>query len=316
MRSSNGFSPVSGCRPLPSHDNGSLMPLPERKPQWLRIRPPHGPEYSRLRSILSRGALHTVCNEALCPNRGDCWSHGRATIMILGKICTRGCTFCSVSSGRPGAADEHEPERVAQGIAKMGIVNVVLTSVTRDDLPDGGATTWAATIAAIRHAVPAATIEVLVPDFAGSSEALEKVLDAAPDILGHNLETAPSLYPKIRPQASYERSLELLCRAHARGTVTKTAVMVGLGETNEDIIDIMRDARSTGCSIFYAGQYLQPTREQLPVCRYVKPEVFDQYREKGPALGFDLVVAAPLARSSYHSAQQADYLKKSRQPGS
>lgn len=275
-----------------------------RKPPWLRARLPQGAEYERLIRVLRAERLHTVCEEALCPNQGLCWSKGRATLMILGGTCTRGCTFCNVTGGMPAGCDPDEPRRVAEALKEMGLKDVVLTSVTRDDLPDGGAAMWAETIRRVRAATPETSIEVLIPDFGGSAEALAAVVREEPDVLGHNLETVERLYSRVRPQAGYARSLELLRRARANGMIVKTAVMAGLGETRDEIATLMADARDAGCHILYVGQYLQPSRRHAPVARYVEPWEFDEYRAQALGMGFDVVVSAPLVRSSYHSDEQ------------
>jgi len=281
-----------------------------RKPAWLRVRAGHGPGFARIGGILRDGSLHTVCEEALCPNRGECWEHGRATIMILGDRCTRGCAFCGVSSRNPAPVDRGEPERVAAAVREMGLRDVVITSVTRDDLPDGGAAAWAETIRAVRAAAPGVRVETLVPDFGGSAASLRLVLAAAPDILGHNMETVPALYPGIRAGADYARSLELLARAHAAGAVTKTSLMLGLGESRDEAAAVMRDARGAGCDIFFLGQYLRPSRQHAPVREYVDPAVFETLRAAGLAMGFAVVAAGPLVRSSYHSAEQDEFMDR------
>jgi lipoyl synthase len=282
-----------------------------RKPPWLRVKLPQGEAVERLRAVVDGLRLHTVCQEALCPNLGLCWGHGRATLMILGGTCTRGCSFCNVTGGRPAGCDFDEPARVGAAVKEMGLRDVVITSVTRDDLPDGGASLWAETVRTVRAAVPGVMIEVLVPDFGGSAEALAAVVAARPDVLGHNLETVKSLYPRVRPQASYPRSLELLSRAHAAGMIAKTSVMVGLGERPEEVRALMEDARSVGCEILFIGQYLQPSRRHMPVARYVEPAEFDAWRERGLAMGFTVVVSAPLVRSSYHSDEQERHVAAS-----
>ena len=278
------------------------------KPPWLRVRLGGGPGYKRLHAILQARNLRTVCDEALCPNKGRCWENGRATIMILGDVCSRRCAFCNVTPGKPAPCDAGEPRRVAEAVKAMGIHDVVITSVTRDDLADGGAAIWAETLRRIREAVPAILLEVLVPDFGGSPEALDRVLEARPTILGHNLETVSELYGKVRPQADYRRSLAVLSHAHRRGFTTKTGIMVGVGETAEQVHDTMSDALKAGCDILYIGQYLQPSRKHLPVLRYVEPGEFDDYRQRGLKMGFKVVVSAPLVRSSYHSEEQAAYV--------
>jgi len=284
--------------------------LKQAKPAWLRVRVPQGAGFVRMKNIVHGAHLHTVCEEALCPNMGRCWENGRATIMILGDKCTRACRFCNVRPETSGTCDPEEPPRVAEAVRKMGLRDVVITSVTRDDLEDGGAGLWARTVKLVHEAVPGIIVEVLIPDFGGSLSSLETVLASKPEVLGHNLETVSSLYGRVRPQADYRRSLELLRRAHDRGAVVKTGIMVGVGETEEEVLDLMRDAVAAGCEIFTVGQYLQPTKEHLPVSRFVTPEEFESYRRRGLEMGFKVVVSAPLVRSSYHSDEQEDYLKR------
>ena len=279
------------------------------KPPWLKAKLGQGADFGRLKKLVHRRGLHTVCEEALCPNMGRCWEHGRATLMILGGTCTRACRFCAVGSGAPPPPDADEPRRVAEAVQAMGLRDVVLTSVTRDDLPDGGAALWADTIRRVHAAVPGIVVEVLVPDFEGRPGPLMTVLEAAPDVLGHNLETVPSLYRAIRMQADYGRSLDVLRTAHRRGLVTKTGIMVGLGETGAEVKTLMRETVEGGGDIFTVGQYLQPTRAHLPVRRYVPPEEFDAYRAFGLEIGFKVVVSGPLVRSSYHSEEQAAFLR-------
>ncbi len=285
------------------------------KPNWLKIKIPGGSNYRQLKSIVNEYRLHTVCQSARCPNMEDCWSRKTATIMILGDVCTRSCRFCAVKTGRPGTIDHDEPRRVADAVKLMGLNHIVLTSVDRDELPDGGAAVWAKSILAIRETVPECTIEVLIPDFQGNADALQTVLNAAPDILGHNLETIPRLYRQIRPQANYKQSLELLQRAHQQGFRTKTGLMVGLGESNDEIIQVMDDALTHGTDIFTIGQYLQPTPAHTPVQRYVTPQEFDALRQHGLEKGFLFVESGPLVRSSYHADEQviAHPLKKAAQ---
>ena len=283
-----------------------------------------GPTYTKLKNIIHGRKLHTVCEEALCPNMGRCWESGRATLMILGNRCTRSCAFCGAASlprpvqrayghevqtGWHGACDENEPHCVAEAVREMGLSNVVITWVTRDDLEDGGARIWAETIRCVREAVPGICVEVLVPDFRGSIRAFKTVMEAKPEILGHNLETVSSLYKRIRPQADYGQSLRLLKTANEYGFITKTSIMVGVGETADEVFDLMKDAIEAGCDIFYVGQYLQPTKEHVPVHRYVKPDEFEIYRERGLEMGFKVVVSGPLVRSSYHSEEQAEYVR-------
>jgi lipoic acid synthetase len=281
---------------------------PPRKPDWIRVRASGGEQAARLRALVAGSGLHTVCSEALCPNLGRCWEHGRATVMILGAACTRNCRFCGVRHAGTEAPDADEPRRVAAAVGRMGLREVVITSVTRDDLPDGGSAIWAATIRAIHALAHGLRVEVLVPDFGGAEPDLRRVIDARPAVWGHNLETVPALYPTVRPQADYARSLNVLAMGHAAGRVAKTSLMLGLGETHAQVLSVMRDARAAGCRIFFLGQYLQPTRRHLPVTRYVEPEEFDAFRAAGRAIGFDVVVAAPLVRSSYHSDEQSSFL--------
>jgi lipoic acid synthetase len=281
-----------------------------RKPDWLKVKLGGGPNYSRLEKLMKEQGLHTVCDEALCPNKGKCWENNHATFMILGEKCTRGCAFCNVTPQRPDKYDKDEPKRVAEAVRTLGLKNVVITSVTRDDLDDGGAAIWSETIERVRAAVPGAMIEVLVPDFGGSDRSLDKVLAAKPDVFGHNLETVPSLYKKVRSRADYKRSLGILRKSHAVGLITKTAIMLGMGEASDEVAVAMRDALIAGCDILYIGQYLQPTKKHLPVHRYVEPAEFDEYRAKGLKMGFNVVVSAPLVRSSYHSDEQTAFVAK------
>jgi lipoic acid synthetase len=264
-----------------------------------------GPELARVRGLMRGAVLHTVCEEARCPNLWECWNRGTATFMILGDICTRSCGFCAVKTGRPLALDGDEPRRVADAVRAMRLKHVVVTSVNRDELPDGGAGIFAATIRTIRALSPGCGVEVLVPDFQGSPAALATVLDATPDVLAHNTETVPRLYSLVRPQARYDRSLDLLRRAKAAGAVTKTGLMIGLGETTDEVLAVCADLRHAGCDILTIGQYLQPTREHLPVSRYYRPEEFDALGDRSRALGFAHVEAGPLVRSSYHAEEQA-----------
>jgi len=247
--------------------------------------------------------LHTVCEEAFCPNIGECWRRRAATLMILGQVCTRNCRFCAVRNGQPLPPDPDEPEKVGGAVNLMRLNYAVITSVTRDDLPDGGAEHWAKTIQAIRNQNPYCKIEVLIPDFQGNFRALDIVLSAKPDVLGHNLETVKSLYPTVRPKADYRLSLQVLKHTKVQGFITKTGIMIGLGETMEQITELMQDARTVGCDIFTAGQYLQPTKAHLPVQRYVTPEEFELITEEGLKMGFRAVMAGPLVRSSYHAEE-------------
>ncbi len=281
-----------------------------RKPDWLKVRIAGGSNCAKMERMIEEKGLNTVCREALCPNIGKCWEHGRATLMILGRACTRGCRFCSVGSVSPVVPDVTEPERVAEAVRDMGLSSVVITSVTRDDLADGGAGIWAETIRRVRDMVPGVLIEALVPDFSGNLEAIKTVLDARPAIFGHNIETVASLYNEVRPGADYVRSLNLLACAHDEGFITKTAIMLGLGETESEVLDVMRDAVRAGVDIFFVGQYLQPTKAHVPVSRYVEPVEFEFYRKEGLKAGLNVVVSGPLVRSSYYSDEQDSFARE------
>ncbi len=272
-----------------------------RRPAWLKVRVPGGEQYSTIKNLIGQQRLHTVCEEARCPNMGECWSAGTATFMILGDTCTRSCGFCAVKTGRPGDLDWDEPRRVADAVKKMGLQHTVITSVNRDERKDGGAPIFAESIRLIREQVPGCKIEVLIPDFKGSEEALNIVLDAKPDVLNHNVETVPRMYRIVRPQAKYKQSLELLHRAKRRGFLTKSGVMVGIGENQDEVLQVMRDMREVACDIITIGQYLQPTKNHLPIERYVHPDEFSMYRTEGYKMGFKHVESGPLVRSSYHA---------------
>jgi len=277
------------------------------RPPWLKVRFFGGENYQDLKRIMRSFDLHTVCESARCPNQGECWEHRTATFMILGDICTRACGFCAVTSGRPaGPPDEDEPQRVAQAVEQMNLKYVVVTSVNRDDQPDGGAKIFARTIEAVKARMPECKVEVLIPDFRGDSAALQTVVAAGPDVLNHNVETVPRLYRRVRPGAIYERSLELLHRAGqlAPAMPVKTGMMLGLGETREEVLQAMSDLVARGTSILTLGQYLQPTREHLPVVRFVHPQEFAEYKQLGRNMGFRHVEAGPLVRSSYHAFEQ------------
>ena len=288
----------------------------ERKPEWLKVRFPGGPNYLRLKSLMREGRLHTVCEEAHCPNIGECWEAGTATFMILGDTCTRACAFCAVKSGRPLAVDAREPLRVAQAVRQMGVGHAVVTSVNRDDEPDGGAAIFAATIRWIRRLSPGTSVEVLIPDFEGNWDALATVMAARPEILNHNTETVPRLYPRVRPKARYERSLELLRRAReiAPDGITKTGVMVGLGETRHELLLVMTDLADAGCDVLTVGQYLRPSLKHAPVERYYRPEEFEELADDGRRLGLRHVEAGPLVRSSYHAERQVARLGRTPAP--
>lgn len=279
---------------------------PERqpRPEWLKVKVPLGERFSSLKNLVQGQNLHTVCEEARCPNMAECWNAGTATFMILGDICTRSCGFCAIKTGRPEGLDLDEPSRVAEAIRIMGVKHAVITSVNRDELSDGGAAVFAETIRQARLTSPSLKIEVLIPDFRGVWWALDSVVSARPDILNHNVETVPRLYSLVRPQAKYERSLELLKRAKQAGMVTKSGLMLGLGETIEEVLGVMEDLHRVDCDIVTLGQYLQPTKDHLPVARYVHPDEFRWLKGKGLALGFRHVESGPLVRSSYHAEHQ------------
>lgn len=264
-----------------------------------------------MRSVIDENRLHTVCESAHCPNMGECWGAGTATLMLLGNICTRSCGFCAVLTGRPTELDWEEPERVARAVELMKLQHCVLTSVNRDELKDGGAEIWARTIRAIKTRCPGTTIEVLLPDFKGNWDALYRVLEEKPDVVSHNMETVPRLYRQVRPQAKYERSLEFIRRTKEAGFRTKSGAMLGIGETHEEILALMQDLLDHGCDVLTLGQYLQPTPQHLPVQRFVTPEEFEMYRQIGLEMGFDYVESGPLVRSSYHSER---HVKPRRSP--
>lgn len=309
----------------------------KKKPAWLRAKVPGGAGYTRLKSILTDHKVYTVCEEANCPNMGECWSRGVATIMILGDTCTRACGFCNVKTGRPPTLDKDEPRRVAESLHLMwqgaGLKHIVITSVNRDELPDGGAGIWAETIMRSREACPGMSIEVLIPDFEGNWPALQMVIDAKPHIINHNLETVRRMYPAVRPSAKFDRSLELLRRVKEQGGVAKTGIMVGIGEKDEEVLALLDEVQKgtrvqnapageqgtteslsasplPSCDILTIGQYLQPTRNHLPIDRWVTPEQFAFFKEQGLARGFKVVESGPLVRSSYHADHQADVLSE------
>ncbi|MCL4705602.1 lipoyl synthase [bacterium] len=281
-----------------------------RRPEWLKVKIPGGEGYHEIKRLVDQSRLHTVCEEARCPNIAECWSRRSATFMILGDVCTRSCGFCAVKTGRPVWLDEDEPRRVAEAVATLNLRHAVITSVNRDELPDGGAAIFAATIRAIRTQLPACSIEVLIPDFKGNEAALRTVLEAQPEILNHNVETIARLYRRVRPQANYRQSLELLERAKKFGAVTKSGFMLGLGETIAEAKDLLNDLQMTGLDIATIGQYLQPTPEHLPVERFVPPAEFQELKEYGMMLGIRHVESGPLVRSSYHADEQAEPLMK------
>ncbi len=272
-----------------------------KRPDWLKIKIPLGKNFSEVLNLMRKSKLNTVCEEARCPNLAECWNHRTATFMILGDTCTRSCGFCNVKTGIPNELDLDEPRRVAEAVVDLELRHVVITSVDRDELKDGGASIFAETIRRIRKSRPQCSIEILIPDFKGDESAFEIIMKYPPDILNHNLETVKRLYHAVRPQAKYERSLELLKWFKEKGLRTKSGIMVGIGEKPEEVLEVMKDLRSNGCEIMTIGQYLQPTKNHLPVDRYVDPEEFAMYREKGREAGFLAIEAAPLVRSSYHA---------------
>jgi lipoyl synthase len=271
------------------------------KPKWLRVKLPTGESYRNVRNIVDEHKLHTICESGSCPNMGECWGEGTATFMILGNICTRSCGFCAVATGKPLEADPFEPGRVANSVKLMGVKHAVITSVDRDDLKDGGSEIWSATVRAIRHQSPGTTLETLIPDFAGNWENLQRIIDVAPEIVSHNLETVRRLTKQVRIQAKYDRSLEVLFRLKKGGMRTKSGVMLGLGESEEEVLETMQDLRSVGVDILTLGQYLQPTPKHLPVAEFITPEQFLIYKDVGMEMGFRYVESGPLVRSSYHA---------------
>jgi lipoic acid synthetase len=277
-----------------------------RLPEWIRGRVPSGNKYQHVRSLVSGQKLHTVCEEAHCPNLGECWSRGTATFMILGDICTRACSFCAVKTGRPTELDLDEPRRVAESVKAMSLRHAVITSVNRDELLDGGASIWAETVRQIRLKSPGTTVELLIPDCLGRREALQKIFDERPEILNHNIETVPRLYRGVRPSAVYGRSLNVLAWAKESGLQTKSGLMLGLGETLDEVRDVMRDLRAVDVDILTLGQYLRPSEKHHPIVRFVHPDEFRQLYEDGMAMGFKHVESGPLVRSSYHADEQSD----------
>ena len=304
------FIPITDLRSPGSPgatDDGSPPSVegrPGRLPSWFKIRLQRGPDYLDIRRIMDGLGLHTICEEARCPNMWECWNARTATFLILGDICTRRCHYCSVTTGRPKALDLDEPLRVAQAVQALNLRHAVITSVNRDELDDGGASIFAETIRHIRRLSPACTIEVLIPDFEGNEAALAAVCAEKPDILNHNIETVRRLFPSIRPQGKYQRSIDLLGQTNRMGMKTKSGLILGMGETIEEAREVMQDLRSVGCEIMTIGQYLQPTKDHLPVARFYHPDEFAQLKAEGMAMGFGHVEAGPLVRSSYHAEQQ------------
>ena len=272
-----------------------------KKPDWLRVKLPIGPEYRHVRSLVDTHKLHTICESGNCPNMGECWGEGTATFMILGNICTRSCGFCAVATGRPEPVDWDEPQRVAEAIYLIKVRHAVITSVDRDELKDGGSIIWANTINAVRALNPDTTLETLIPDFKGQWENLERIIEVAPDVVSHNLETVERLTRKVRIQAKFHRSLEVIRRLKDGGMRTKSGIMLGLGEKQEEVLEAMQNLYENGCDVLTIGQYLQPSQKHLAVARFVHPDEFAMYREKGYEMGFDYVESGPLVRSSYHS---------------
>ncbi|PJB14976.1 MAG: lipoyl synthase [Flavobacteriales bacterium CG_4_9_14_3_um_filter_32_8] len=272
-----------------------------KKPEWLKVKLPTGEAYSSVRKIVSEHKLHTICESGNCPNMGECWGLGTATFMILGNICTRSCGFCNVKTGKPLPADTEEPMRVANSVKLMNVKHCVITSVDRDDLKDGGSIIWAETIKAVRKISPQTTLETLIPDFKGEWDNLQRIIDVAPEIVSHNLETVRRLTQQVRIQAKYDRSLEVIQKLKAAGMKTKSGIMLGLGEIEHEVIETLKDLKIAGCDILTIGQYLQPSAKHLPVVEFVKPAQFEKYKQIGLDLGFRFVESAPLVRSSYHA---------------
>lgn len=298
LRKTDGGATSAGSPPPAAEDR------PGRLPPWFKVRLQTGPDYQEIRQIMDRLNLHTICEEARCPNVWECWNARTATFLILGDICTRRCHYCSVGTGRPLELDREEPLRVAQAVQALSLRHAVITSVNRDELEDGGASIFADTIRHIRRLIPTCTIEVLIPDFEGNEAALAAVCVEKPEILNHNIETVPRLFPSIRPQGKYQRSIELLGKATQMGMTTKSGLILGMGETVDEVREVMRDLREVGCDIMTIGQYLQPTKEHLPVARFYHPDEFAQIKADGLAMGFRHVESGPLVRSSYHAEQQ------------
>jgi lipoic acid synthetase len=276
-------------------------PKKRTKPDWLKIDLPTGKEYARVKNIVKEHKLHTICEDGQCPNMGECWGAGTATFMILGNVCTRSCSFCAVATGRPNEYDLDEPKRVAEAIQLMGVKHAVITSVNRDELKDKGSSVWAATIREVKLMNPNTTMETLIPDFRADWDALNRVIDEKPEVVSHNMETVQRLYRRVRPQAKYERSLEQIKRTKEHGRRTKSGIMIGLGESQQEVFEIMDDLIAHGCDVLTIGQYLQPTRMHLNVEEYIHPDIFALYKEEGEKRGFDIVESGPMVRSSYHA---------------
>jgi len=280
---------------------GEVQETRFKKPEWLRVKLPTGENYLKVRNLVDQHKLHTICESGNCPNMGECWGAGTATFMILGNICTRSCGFCAVATGRPLPADLKEPERVAESVKLMGVKHCVITSVDRDDMKDGGSGIWAETILAVRRVSPETTLETLIPDFKGEKHNIQRIIDVMPEIVSHNMETVHRLTKQVRIQAQYERSLGVLRFLHEGGCRTKSGIMVGLGETDDEVFETMRDLKNAGVEIMTIGQYLQPTKKHLPVKEFVHPEKFALYKKVGQDIGFRYIESGPLVRSSYHA---------------
>ncbi len=289
-------------------DKPNLVPLRPRLPEWLKVRAPGSPGYIRLKNLVREQQLHTVCEEAHCPNIGECWGRGTATFMILGDICTRRCHYCAVTTGRPVGIDLQEPGRLAETVETMGLKYCVITSVNRDDLQDGGAFIFASCIRRVRERTPECRVEVLIPDFGGSWAALEKVVDQRPDVLNHNIESSRRVFPRVRPKGDYQLSLDLLAKAKELGqtTVTKSGIIAGMGETFDEIVETMGDLRQVDCDLLTVGQYLRPSAKHIPIDRFYTPAEFAELRRIGERMGFKHVASGPLVRSSYHADEQHD----------
>jgi lipoic acid synthetase len=277
-----------------------------KKPKWLRVKLPVGKEYAKVRKIVDENKLHTICESGNCPNMGECWGAGTATFMILGNVCTRSCTFCAVATGRPPEYDEEEPSRVAEAIKTMGVKHAVITSVNRDERKDRGAEIWYQTVIKVKELSPKTTIETLIPDVKANWDALYRMIEGGQEVVSHNIETVPSLYRRVRPQAKYDRSLEQIRLTKEAGKRTKSGIMVGLGETREEVFQVMDDLVSNGLDILTIGQYLQPTKMHIEVAEYITPEQFDEYREEGLKRGLKYVESGPLVRSSYHAERHVN----------
>jgi lipoic acid synthetase len=298
------FIPLTPVSNTPAAPPAQSQPAPrQRRPEWLRVRAPSGENYEDVVRLMREQRLHTVCEEARCPNIGECWNHRTATFLLLGEVCTRGCRYCAIAKGKPEAIDEDEPERIAAAVEHLRLKHAVLTAVNRDDQPDGGAHIFAASIRKIRERLPDCRIEVLIPDFEGNWEALKLVMDERPDVLNHNIETVPRLFRRFRPKAGYRQSIELLARARQMqpGAVTKSGIMVGAGETNQEVLAVMDDLRAADVDVMTIGQYLAPSLTHWPIARYVTPAEFVMFKEQGLRRGFKHVESGPLVRSSYHA---------------